>query len=126
MGASLDKKQSDIRRAQKEALFFRELSQFFLRVTLDNPNLIGVHINSVKLSPDKSVCTIYFYSDKGEEDFREKLSELILYKPSLRKALSQAIPSRYTPQLVFKYDAQFEKQQKLEKLFDDLKQEGKL
>jgi len=122
----IEQKQKDIRRAKKEALFFKEISSFFLQITINDSNLSGIHISSVKLSPDKSVCTILFYSDKGHTDFSNRLPDLILYKPSMRKALSQNIPSRYTPQLVFKYDTQIEKQRKIEALFDQLKVEGKL
>ena len=120
------KKQSDIRRAKKESLLYREISSFFLRITMDDLNLSGVYINTVKLSPDKGTCTVLFVSEDGPELFREKLHSLILYKPALRKAISQSISSRYTPQLVFKYDVQFEKQRKLENLFDQLKMEDKL
>lgn len=118
--------QKDIRRAKKEALYHKEISKLFLRLCIDDKNLSGIHISSVKLSPDKSVCTILFYSDKGMNHFDKHLPDLILYKPSMRKAISQKIPSRYTPELVFKYDIQFEKQQKLEALFERLKVEGKL
>ena len=120
-----DKKQIEIRRAKKESLYYRELSGLFLRMTLDEPLLKDLHISSVKLSPDKGVCTLFFFSSKGREGFKHDLPSLILYKPSLRKALSQNIRSRYTPQLVFKYDENFEKQCKLDSLFDQLKVEGK-
>lgn len=122
----LGKKEAEIRRARKEALYFREISQLVLQITLDDPELNGVHISSVRLSPDKSVCNVLFSCEEGPEEFRKRLSNLILYKPSLRKALSQRIPSRYTPNLVFKYDAQMEKQRRLETLFDKLEVEDKL
>ncbi|MCK5632383.1 ribosome-binding factor A [bacterium] len=121
-----DKKQSEIRRAKKESLYYREISTFFMRILLDDQNLNGLHINAVKLSPTKSVCSVLFNSDDGQEDFKKRLPDLILYKPALRKAISQNIRSRYTPDLVFKYDVQFEKQYKIESLFDRLKQENKL
>jgi len=121
-----DKRETDIRRAKKEALYFRELSRLFLQITLDNPDLNGIHISAVQLSPDKSVCNVLFFSEDGFDDFQERLPILILYKPSMRKAIAQSIPSRYTPELVFKYDKQMEKQRRLEALFDQLKVEGKL
>ena len=120
-----DKKQIEIRRARKEALYFRELAGLFLRLTLDDSLLKDLHISSVRLSPDMGLCTLLFSSPKGREGFKHDLPALILYKPSLRKALSQNIRSRYTPQLVFKFDENFEKQCKLDSLFDQLKVEGK-
>ena len=122
----IGKREKNIRIAKKEALYFRELSEFFLRIRLDDPNLEGIHISAVRLSPDKSVCNILFFSENGSEDFEKQLPKLILYKPSMRKAIAQRIPSRYTPELVFKYDKQMEKQRRLETLFDQLKVEGKL
>jgi len=122
----IDKKQSDIRRAKKESLYYKEISSFFLRIALDDSNLNGLHLNSVKLSPSKTVCIALFYCNGGEQEFKEKIPSLILYKPAMRKALSQNISSRYTPELVFKYDKQFEKQQKIEDLFNKLKLEGQL
>ena len=119
-------KQVGVRRAQKEKLYYKEISKLFLQILTDDRKLDGLYINGVKLSPDKSVCYILFFSDKGQDDFQERLPDLILYKPSLRKALSQNIQSRYTPELKFKYDAQFEKQLKIENLFDRLKVENKL
>lgn len=120
-----DKKQIEIRRAKKESLYFREISGLLMRMTIDDTLLKDLHISSIKLSPDTSVCTLFFFSKEGRKGFDRDLPALILYKPSLRKALSQNIRSRYTPQLVFKYDEHFEKQCKLDSLFDKLKVEGK-
>lgn len=51
-----------------------------------------------------------------------KFLVLKLYKPSLRKALSK-LPSRYAPELIFKYDEELEKQMKLEELMDKVKEQ---
>ena len=97
-------RKQEIKKAQKEHQLLRELSQFLLQVSIDDKRLDGLFISRISLSPDKSVCTAYFFTQAGYERFREALPFLILYKPSLRKALSSAIPGRYTPELVFKYD----------------------
>ncbi len=117
---------SDIKRAQKESLLLRELSTYFLRITNEDDKFNEVTLNRVKLSKDKSVCTLYFYTPKGEQQFQELMPHLILYKPSMRKALAQSINARYTPQLVFKYDTPYEKHLKLDELLEKLKQEDKL
>ncbi len=114
---------ADIKRAQKESLLLRELSNFYLRITMDDDRLRDISLNRVKLSKDKSVCSLFFFSLKGVEHFQETMPFLILYKPSMRKALAQSINARYTPQLVFKYDSPFEKSLKLDVLLDQLKEE---
>lgn len=113
----------NVKRAQKESLLFKEISRLFMQATMDDKRLSGVFVNRVKLSPDKGVCTIYFYTAQGEENFNQLFNILTLYKPSLRKALASSIRSRYTPELIFKFDDQFEKQERLDALLEQIKEE---
>lgn len=113
-----------IKQSQRETQLLREISQLLLETALDDSRLTGVFINRVKLSPDSGICTVYFYSRNGEEHFNQVLDILKLYRPSLRKALAERINRRYTPDLIFKYDTQFDKQQKLEELFEKIKDES--
>lgn len=120
------KKVQEIKKAQKESLILRELSKLFLQITLDDKELHKLHISRVKLSEDKSLCHVFFYTPAGPEDFEKRMPRLILYKPSLRKSLSQTLALRHTPELIFKYDKQVEKQHKVEKLLDKIKTEEPL
>lgn len=117
---------STVKHAQKEAQVMREISNFFLRILYDEKRLFGLYVTRASLSPDKGMCTVFFHTSGGQQDFEEKRPVLILYKPSLRTALSKSLYSRYVPDLVFKYDAPFDKQRKVEDLMDRLKSEGKL
>lgn len=119
-------KVSLIKREQKESLFMKEISQLFMKASIDDPALRGLFVNRVVLSPSKGVCNVLFYSQDGEKAFNEKFETLKLYKPSLRKAISQKIQGRHVPEIVFKYDHQFEKQQKMEDLLEKIKKEDKL
>ncbi len=113
-----------VRRAQKESLLFREVSKLFLEASLDDPKLQAITINRVALSPDKSICTVYFYTPEGQAYFEKELLPIITqYKVSLRRALASRVQSRYTPDLVFAYDIQLEKQLRLEMLLEEVKSE---
>jgi ribosome-binding factor A len=116
----------DIKKAQKESVLLREIAGLFVHIMIDDPRLEGLFINRVQLSPDGGMCHIYFYTSKGKDDFFERLEILKLYKPSLRKAIAHKLQARYTPNLVFEFDAQFEKEQKMNDLMNKLKEEGKL
>jgi ribosome-binding factor A len=113
-----------IKQSQRETQLLREISQLFRKTALDDPRLAGVFINRVQLSPDSGICTAYFYSVEGEEHFNQVLDILKLYRPSLRKALAERINRRYTPDLIFKYDTQFDKHERLEELFEKIKDES--
>jgi len=112
---------SEIKRARKESLFFREITKLFMQATLDDSRLQGLSISSVTLSSDKSVCTIMFYTEKGKEYYKELFNTLVLYKPSLRKAIATEIKSRYVPELIFRFDDKYERKLRLEKLLDSIK-----
>jgi len=112
-----------VKRAQKEAQIAREIANLFLQVVRDNKELEGLFVNHVKLSADAGICTVFFYTPDGKESFDKKLPLLILYKPSLRKALSQSLNLRYTPDLIFRYDAQGDKQREVEELLNKIKLE---
>lgn len=102
--------------AQKEAQLMREISTLFRQIALDEADLQSLSITRVKLSSNKSHCTVFFQDPEGEKKFRELIQTLILYKPSIRKAISQQIPSRYTPEIIFKYDTLYDKQRRIDDL----------
>ena len=116
----------EIKHSQRESFLLRELSELFLRIALEDPGLHYFYITRVELSPNRGHCTLYFHTPGGFEIFKERLSRLILYKPSLRSALSKSLHSRYTPELKFVYDEGIDKQNKMEDLFRRLEEEGKI
>lgn len=119
-----NKRVSEIKRAQKTSLLFRTISTLFSQAAMDNKELLGVYVNRVELSPDKSHCYVYFCAQGGEQEFKEKKGQLILFKPSLRAALAKQISGRYTPQITFKFDNLHEKIQRIECLLEEVKKEN--
>ena len=111
---------SQIRHAQREATLLREFSSLFIKLALDETSLQNLFISRVILSPNRSVCNVFFHSTQGETGFKESFSTLILYKPSLRHALAKSLNSRYTPNLVFKYDDKVEKQHRIDSLINSI------
>lgn len=103
-----------IKRAQKESLLLREISNMYHSITMDDDRLVGLFVNRVELSTDRGWVTVFFYTLDGFEKFEQQLEILKLYKPSIRKGLAAGIKGRYVPDLKFAYDSKFEKQQRLE------------
>lgn len=119
-----DHRNKDIKKAQKESLLLREISGLLLQAGMDDPRLQKVGVSRVSLSDDKGTCTVFFYTSQGKKAFEEILEILKLYKPSLRAALAKKIRGRYTPNLVFRFDDQIEKSEKMNALFQQLKEKG--
>lgn len=122
----MSKQQQEIKKAQKESYFYKAISQFFRQIAIDEPRLNGIFINRVSLSSDGGTCVVLFLASTGKPEFEEKLKTLVLYKPSLRSALAKTSHGRYTPKLIFRYDDDQEKVEKINRLLDKLKEEGKL
>lgn len=117
-------KTSAIKRAQKEAALFRIISGLIHQAFLENSVLSGIFITRVELSPGKTMCTVYFYTPQGKKHFDQVLEDLKLFKPSIRKSISDTMQSRYTVDLMFKFDEAFEKSQRIEQLLDKIKAES--
>ena len=115
---------SEIKHAQKESNLFHKIAQFFLQIKQDEPKLEKLSISRVSLSPDKGTCTVFFYCPGGLKEYEAARPTLVLYKHSLRKALAEAIPGRYTPNIKFMYDQQQEKGRRVDELLDKLRGEG--
>jgi ribosome-binding factor A len=116
----------DIKHAQRESALLQKIGQFFIQIIQDAPELQKLSVTRVQLSPEKGLCTVFFHGLGGLSEYEALRSRLVLYKASIRKALSQAIHTRYTPELRFAYDTQLDKQQHMDDLIEKLKREGKL
>jgi ribosome-binding factor A len=114
---------SHIKRSQKESVLLREISQMLHQISLDDPEMQGLFVNRVELSKNKGVCIIYFYDPNGPEVFNQKKKKLLLYKPSIRKGVASTLDARYTPELKFTFDTQFEKQQRIESILETVKKD---
>lgn len=112
-----------IKRSQKESSLYRLISELIWQASLENKALQGIMVNRVELSPGKSICNVYFYTPQGKAHFESVLDDLKLYKPSIRKAIADSISARYAVDLVFKFDEQFEKTQRIEELIEKVKRE---
>ncbi len=112
-----------IKRARREAQLQKIVAGLLTQQACDDPELQDLQVTRVELNQSKSVCYVLFYSSHGEAFFREKLGHVILYKPSLRKAIGQELQGRYVPEIVFKYDTNLKKQLALEALIDHVAHE---
>lgn len=113
----------EIKKQQREAIMYRLLSTLWTQAQVDNPDFADLYINRVDLSTDGSVVRVLFYSPKGQESFTQKLDQMKLVKPSMRKALAVELQKRYTPDLFFVYDEKFAKQQRVEELLHQISTE---
>lgn len=116
------KKPADrIKQSQRESILYKEISSLYAEKTVEDPELRDLFITKVELTPDRRIAYIYFYTTHGEDYFKKRFQHLILYKPSMRKAIAERMHSKFTPDLRFYFDRQMSKQIKIEQLLDTVK-----
>jgi ribosome-binding factor A len=123
---------ADVKRERKKSLFLRELSVFVDTISQEQPALREVYLSRLELSADGGICYLYFaaiapMSDaqpvSAEDRYKAALEVLKLYRPSIRKALAQALQARYTPDLIFMFDEKREQIDRINELLDQVQQE---
>lgn len=117
---------SDIKHSQREAELHRHISNFLYAIGSDDPALVGVSVMRTKLSPDRGKCFVHILTPNGKEGFEKIRPQLVLYRDSMRASLAQVLDLRYTPQIRFIHDVQFEKEERINRIIEDLKERGKL
>lgn len=115
----------NVRREQRKSLLFREVAQLISQLSADDKNLSKIYPTRIDFSSGNGVCYIYFSSSSGEKEFDTALETLKLYKPSIKKAIAKMLQSRHTPDVIFKYDKELEKELYLDKIFEEIKSEDK-
>lgn len=114
---------SAIKKGRREAQLFKEICTLFTQAQADDSRLAGFFITHVELTDDKGLCKVFFYGPGGSAGFADYLQYLKLFKPSLRAAIAARIPGRYVPELMFRFDDQIEKQERIEAILDRIKRE---
>lgn len=108
-----------VKKRQRESLLFKELVKIISVLQQDEKQLASLIPTRLKISDDKSHCTLYFTCEN--DNFIKYLETLKLYKPSIRAQLSKAVKARYTPEIVFAYDQKFQEQLELDQILDSIK-----
>jgi ribosome-binding factor A len=109
----------NIKHAQRESYYFRELSSLVQQIIAEDTSISDLVMTRVSLSPSRGSLTLFIgtLNPVDQETFDKKLRQLVLYKPSIRAALAKVSTTRYTPEIIFKFDTHLEKQHRMDQLF---------
>lgn len=109
-----------VKRQQREAHILRQMAPILQDLFKEHEVLKPLFVSRLELSSSGTKCLIFFSTFTTQEAFRDAWDTLILYKPSIRAALSNILNSRYTPEVRFEYDAAKEKERRLNEIFDSI------
>jgi len=118
----------NVKREKKKKQFLQEISMHLHNISYDDARVATVFITHVDLSADTGICYVYCSAypnvenplKSSKEIFKEALVFLKLYKPSIRSALAKTLSARYVPQIMFIFDENRAKVDKLNGLLDQV------
>lgn len=108
------------RRLVKFAGLIKKEVSYIINLRLKNPDKGFITINSVKVSPDLKIATLY-YTVLGDEEQKEKSAQVLKKSTGfIRNELKGNIKARFLPELRFFYDDTLEQAQKINTILNKL------
>ncbi len=96
-----------------------ELSVLLVQRVRD-PHLRDISISRVELSDDLRHAKVYYTMFQGQENMTQVTRSLDKATGFMRSHLAKTLNLRFTPELRFWYDEEFEEVKKIEKLLDEI------
>jgi len=96
-------------RPARVAARIREEISLILQHRAKDPGLGGVTVTDVTMTGDLKIARIHYSVQGGEEERIAARDGLRRSRGYIRKELSRVLQMRYSPDVVFHYDASFEK-----------------
>ncbi|MCX8092860.1 MAG: 30S ribosome-binding factor RbfA [Candidatus Goldbacteria bacterium] len=115
---------NEIRKKRLESLLKREIGMILLREIKD-PRIHFVTVTDVSMTNDYKIAHIYVSIMGDEKEKENNLRGLQNAAGFIRKLVGESIKIRYNPELIFKIDDSFEKQNKILKILKEI-EENKL
>ena len=91
------------RRERVESVLRAEISSILLK-KINDPRIRGVHIVSVKMSPDLSSARVYYSTLEASADTEEIQRGLDSAKRFIRSEIKKVIKMRFIPEVYFVFD----------------------
>jgi ribosome-binding factor A len=88
-----------------------------------DPGIGFVTLTHVKVSPDLQIARVYYTTLGDEKARRESQRALERARPLFRRRLAERLRLRRVPELEFFFDESIERQDRIERILQDLEQE---
>jgi ribosome-binding factor A len=113
------KKDKTLRQKKVESLLQEILSRSLLESSF-RLSAKMISVTAVEITKDLQTAHVYL-SIFGEADANDIIEEINHRKGYFRKAIASQSKLKYNPMLIFHLDPRFEDKERIEKIFDDIK-----
>ncbi len=111
------------KRASRVADVIKNELSILLVHRVRDPQLSDISISRVELSDDLRHAKVYFTMFQGQAKMHQVNRSLNKATGFMRSHLAKTLNLRFTPELRFWYDEEFEEVEKIEKLLDEIARE---
>lgn len=109
------------RRIHRLAEAYQKELTDILHFRVRDPRLSGVFVTNVVFTPDLGLAKVYFDASDGRVREKEIIDGFESSKGYLKRELSSRVNIKYIPDLKFYYDEHAEMKQKIDQLFEKIK-----
>ena len=91
-----------------------------LRDEVKDPRIGFITITEVTVPDDLQIATVYYTvlgDEKTRKEAKEGLESALGY---IRRAVAHRLKIKFAPEIIFRYDETFEKEKKLDEIFDQI------
>lgn len=110
-------------RLERANSFIKEEFIIILRNAVADPQLQGVSITDVQLTPDRRIARVYVTSYLSPEDLEEAMPALEKAKGFFRGHLSHLLDWRFTPEIEFHADRSWQRGQRIDEILEEIAKE---
>lgn len=111
------------KRAARVADVIKNELSLLLVQRVQDPHLRDITISRVELSDDLRHAKIYYTLFQGQAKISQVNRSLVKASGFMRSHLAKTLNLRFTPELRFWYDEDFEEVEKIERLLDEISRE---
>lgn len=114
----------DKSKKQHFELKIQQEMNLIIRFELSDPRFSNVSITEVQLNKDYSQAVVLWdtFNSKNRGDVKKALDNSA---KKIRTLLAQRLKVRHTPNITFKYNAQFVEEQKIDEILESEKEQGR-
>ncbi|MFP3896794.1 MAG: 30S ribosome-binding factor RbfA [Anaerolineales bacterium] len=110
-------------RLERANSFIKEEFTLILQNAVADPQLRGISITDVQLTPDRRIARVYVTSYFSPEDLEEAMPALEKAKGFFRGHLSQLLDWRFTPEIEFHADRSWQRGERIDEILEEIAEE---
>ena len=117
------RREASKRQLKVAELIKKAVAAFFIQGKFYDPLLsnISITVSEVRVTPDLKTAVVFVVPLEKIIDSKDFIRLLKEHEVMIRREVTKSIVMKFSPKLVFKFDDSFDRVEKLEKIFEEIR-----